>query len=58
MKKFAPVIEPIKNRQFECQQSDYETADKLPFRGVVVSASLGGKYFNSKPCVKDLYWML
>ena len=43
MKKSAPVIEPIKNRQFECKQSDFEMADRLPFRSIVVSASQGGK---------------
>ena len=37
------MIEPIKNRQFECKQTDYEMADKLPFRSIAVSASQGGK---------------
>ena len=42
-KKSAPIIEPINVRQYEFKQSDYEMADKLPFRSIVVSASQGGK---------------
>ena len=42
-KKSAPIIEPINVRQCEFKQSDYEMADKLPFRSIVVSASQGGK---------------
>jgi len=42
-KKSAPKIEPINVRQYEFKQSDYEMADKLPFRSIVVSVSQGGK---------------
>ena len=38
-KKYAPIIEPINVRQYEFKQSDYEMADKLPFRSIVVLAS-------------------
>ena len=42
-KKTAPIIEPINVRQYEFKQSDYEMADQLPFRSIVVSALQGGK---------------
>ena len=42
-KKSAPIIEPINVRQYEFKQSDYEMADKLLCRSIVVSVSQGGK---------------
>ena len=55
MKKSAPIIEPINVRQFEFKQSDYEMADKLPFRSIVVSASQGGKGILIQNLVLKIY---
>ena len=54
-KRSAPIIEPINVRQHEFKQSDYETADKLPFRGIVVSASQGGKGSLIQNLVLNVY---
>ena len=56
-KKSAPIIEPINVRQYEFKQSDYEMADKLPFRSIVVSAGRK-RYIDTKPCAKSISWML
>ena len=54
-KKSAPIIEPINVRQYEFKQSDYEMADKLPFRSIVVSASQGGKGILIQNLVLKVY---
>ena len=55
MKKSVPTTEPLKVRQFEFKQSDYEMADKLPFRSIVVSASQGGKRILIQNLVLKIY---
>ena len=42
-------------RQYEFKQSDYEMADKLPFRSIVVSASQGGKGILIQNLVLKVY---
>ena len=54
-KKSAPIIEPINVRQYEFKQSDFEMADKLPFRSIVVSASQGGKGILIQNLVLKVY---
>ena len=53
--KSAPIIEPINVRQYEFKQSDYEMADELPFRSIVVSASQGGKGILIQNLVLKVY---
>ena len=33
----APIIKPIKLRQYECKQSNYEVAPELPMRSLILS---------------------
>ena len=54
-KKSAPIIEPINVRQYEFKKSDYEMAEKLPFRSIVVSASQGGKSILIQNLVLKVY---
>ena len=39
----APIITPIKVKQYECKQSNYEVAPQLPMRSMILSPSGGGK---------------
>ena len=39
----APIIKPIKLKQFECKQSNYEVAPQLPMRAMILAASGSGK---------------
>ena len=39
----APSIKPIKLKQYECKQSNYEVAPELPMRSMILSPSGGGK---------------
>ena len=39
----APIIKPIKLKQFECKQSNYEVAPQLPMRSLILSPSGGGE---------------
>ena len=46
--KTTPEIAPIKNKNYECKQSKYKTAPKLPMRSMVIGPSGSGKSINSK----------
>ena len=35
----APIIKPIKLKQYECKQSNYEVAPELPMRSLILSPS-------------------
>ena len=39
----AQIIKPIKLKQFECKQSNYEVAPELPMISLILSPSGGGK---------------
>ena len=41
----APIIKPIKLKQFECNRSIYEVAPQLPMRSLILSPSGGGKFY-------------
>ena len=39
----ASIIKPIKLKQFECKQSNYEVAPELPMRSMILTPSGSGK---------------
>ena len=39
----APIIKPIKLKQFECKHSNYEVAPQLPMRSLILAPSGQGK---------------
>ena len=39
----APIIKPIKLKQFECKQSNYEVAPELPMRSMILTPSGSGE---------------
>ena len=51
----APIIVPIKLRQYECKQSNYEVAPQLPMRGLILSPSGGGKTVLLVNMIMDIY---
>ena len=51
----APIIKPIKLKQFECKQSNYEVAPQLPMRAMILSASGGGKTVLLVNMIMDIY---
>jgi hypothetical protein len=40
----APIIQPIKLKEYETKQSKYETVPQIPFRSVIS----GSKWFSGK----------
>ena len=51
----APIIKPIKLKQFECKQSSYEVAPQLPMRSLILSPSGGGKTFLLVNMIINIY---
>ena len=51
----APIIKPIKLKQFECKQSNYEVAPQLPMRSLILSPSGGGKTVLLVNMIMDIY---
>ena len=51
----APIIKPIKLKQSECKQSNYEVAPKLPMRSLILSPSGGGKTVMLVNMIMDIY---
>ena len=39
----APIIKPYKTKEFDSKQSQYQHADKLPMRAIVLGPSGSGK---------------
>ena len=39
----ATIIKPIKLKQFECKQSNYEVAPELPMRSMILTPSGSGE---------------
>ena len=51
----APIIVPIKLRQYECNRSNYEMAPQLPMRSLILSPSGGGKTVLLVNVIMDIY---
>ena len=51
----APIIKPIKLKQYECKQSNYEVAPELPMRNLILSPSGGGKTVLLVNMIMDIY---
>ena len=51
----APIIKPIKLKQFERKQSNYEVAPQLPMRSLILSPSGGGKTALLVYLIMDIY---
>ena len=51
----APIIKPIKLKQFNCKQSNYEVAAQLPMRSMILSPSGGGKTVLLVNMIMDIY---
>ena len=51
----APIIKPIKLKQYECKQSNYEIAPELPMRSLILSPSGGGKTVMLVNMIMDIY---
>ena len=41
--KKAPIIQPIKLKEYETKQCKYETVPQIPFRSVILGPSGSGK---------------
>ena len=51
----APIIKPIKLKQYECKQCDYEVTPELPMRSLILSPSGGGKTVMLVNMIMDIY---
>ena len=51
----APVIKPIKVREYQVKQSKYEYVSKLPTRSVINAASGSGKSVLIQNLILDIY---
>ena len=51
----APIIKPIKLKQFECKQSNYEVAPELPMINMILSPPGGGKTVLLVNMIMDIY---
>ena len=51
----APIIKPIKLKQYECKQSNYEVAPQLAVRALILSPSGGGKTVLLVNMIMDIY---
>ena len=51
----APIIKPVKLKQSECEQSNYEVAPELPMRSLILSPSGGGKTVLLVNMIMDMF---
>lgn len=51
----APVIAPIKHKEYECRQSKYDHVPKLAMRSMILSPSGGGKTVLLQNMILDIY---
>ena len=51
----APIIKPYKTKEFESKQSQYQHADKLPMRAIVLGPSGSGKTILLQNMILDVY---
>ena len=55
MSEKAPVIKPIKVKEYQVKQSKYEYVSKLPTRSVINAASGSGKSVLIQNLILDIY---
>ena len=51
----APLIQPIKLREFDTKQSKYHMVPQIPFRSVILGPSGSGKTILLQNMILDLY---
>ena len=51
----APTIKPYKTKEFDSKQSQYQHADKLPMRAIVLGPSGSGKTILLQNMILDVY---
>jgi hypothetical protein len=51
----APIIKPYKTKEFDSKQSQYQHADKLPMRAIVLGPSGSGKTIPLQNMILDVY---
>jgi len=51
----APIIKPYKTKEFDGKQSQYQHADKLPMRAIVLGPSGSGKTILLQNMILDVY---
>ena len=51
----APIIKPYKTKEFDSKQSQYQHADKLPMRAIVLGPSGSGKTILLQNMILDVY---
>ena len=51
----APIIQPIKLKEYETRQSKYETVPHIPFRSVILGPSGSGKTILLQNMILDIY---
>lgn len=51
----APIIQPIKLKEYETKQSKYETVPQIPFRSVILGPSGSGKTILLQNMILDIY---
>ena len=51
----APIIKPIKTKEYEVPKSRYKQAGALPFRSIILGASGSGKTILLQNMIIDIY---
>ena len=51
----APIIEPFKCKEYDCEQSKYEQCGKLPTRSLILAPSGGGKTILIQNLILNVY---
>ena len=51
----APIIQPIKLKEYETKQSKYEMVPQIPFRSVILGPSGSGKTILLQNMILDIY---
>ena len=51
----APIIQPIKLKEYETKQSKYETVPQIPFRSVILGPSGSGKTMLLQNMILEIY---
>jgi len=51
----APIIQPIKLKEYETKQSKYEMVPQIPFRSVILGPNGSGKTILLQNMILDIY---
>ena len=55
MSKSVPKVEPIKLQQYDTKQSKYDMVPRIPFRGIILAPSGGGKTVLLQNMILNIY---